>query len=268
MQFDPFFGPVFPEIGWIPSIRYLMRRARLLDLFEGLPKCTVLEIGCGSGAFLSELAHAGFQCNGLESSESARTIAQKIIGDSGLQIPITKHLEPSENKIYDLVCAFDVLEHIEDDIGALEAWKRCLKPGGLMLISVPAHTSRWNSGDVWAGHYSRYDAVTIKKILRSKKMQIVHFECYGFPAANISEWVGRRVYTRLLKERENAIDRAQATALSGVQRTTYGRIYRFMKTIPGKIALRTCYYIQELFASTDLGSGYIVIARNNNETLD
>src|SRR3546814_13621988 len=58
---------------------------------------------------------------------------------------------------FNMVCAFDVLEHIEDDRLAIQEWIRWLAPNGKMILSVPAHRSRWGAGDVWAGHYRRYD---------------------------------------------------------------------------------------------------------------
>ncbi|MCA1804599.1 MAG: class I SAM-dependent methyltransferase [Xanthomonadaceae bacterium] len=260
-RFDPFFGPVFPDIGWIPSIRYLMRRDRILALLTDRPRTSILEVGCGSGALLAELAEIGFHCTGLETSDSARTMANEISrrGDIALNILGSPH--PDFDHSFDLVCAFDVLEHIEDDHAAIESWKRWVKPGGHLLITVPAHSKRWGPGDVWAGHFRRYDENAFKDLLNTHGMTIEHFECYGFPAANISEWLGKRVYARLLEERARGIDRAQATAMSGIQRKPYSRIYGMMRTPIGKMLLSTCYFFQNRFSSTNLGSGYIILAR-------
>lgn len=261
MQFDPFFGPAFPDIGWIPSIRYLMRRARILDLLAKQPINSILEVGCGSGALLAELAATGFQCTGLETSDSARTIAHEIFNRCGLNLQILTTPRPDFDDSYDLVCAFDVLEHIKDDDAAISNWKRWTKPGGCLLITVPAHTKRWGPGDIWAGHFRRYEAEPLKELLNSHGMTIEHFECYGFPAANFTEWAGKRVYLRLLEGRTGEAYRTKATAMSGIQRKPYNRIYRLMRTNIGKLTLKTCYRIQKYFASTNLGSGYIILAR-------
>ena len=57
---------------------------------------------------------------------------------------------------FDVVTQFDVLEHLDDDLAALEEARRVLTPGGLLLLSVPAHPILWSSNDEVAGHRRRY----------------------------------------------------------------------------------------------------------------
>src|SRR3546814_10271932 len=71
-----------------------------------------------------------------------------------------------------MVCAFDVLEHIEDDRLAIQEWIRWLAPNGKTILSVPAHRSRWGAGDVWAGHYRRYDRNDVEQLLVSCGMEV------------------------------------------------------------------------------------------------
>src|SRR5688572_255286 len=78
---DPFmidhtsYGRVAPELGWVPAPRYLLRRHRALNLLKGLPRGRVLEVGCGAGALLNDLAGLGYDCTALESSSEARRVA-------------------------------------------------------------------------------------------------------------------------------------------------------------------------------------------------
>src|SRR3546814_7757828 len=98
-----------------------------------------------------------------------------------------------------MVCAFDVLEHIEDDRLAIQEWIRWLAPNGKMILSVPAHRSRWGAGDVWAGHYRRYDRNDVEQLLVSCGMEVEHLECYGFPLANATELLRSEEHTSELQ---------------------------------------------------------------------
>jgi SAM-dependent methyltransferase len=64
---------------------------------------------------------------------------------------------PFPDSSFDLVCAFDIIEHVDDDDGALSELSRTAKPGGAILISMPLHPAQWTSFDDFVGHKRRYD---------------------------------------------------------------------------------------------------------------
>lgn len=258
---DPFYGPFDLEAGWVPSLRYLMRRARLLEIFKTIQPSALLEVGCGAGGLLVELSRYGFDCVGLETSKPALMLARRITGNnSQCRIVDAPHDQWTEK--FMLVAAFDVLEHIENDVSALQQWRNWIcKSGGKLLLSVPAHTSRWGPGDIWAGHYRRYDAEQLQGLLNAQGFEIEYFECYGFPVANFTEWAGRRGYARMLAGRTGASEKKDATALSGVERGPYLLFFRYMRMMPVKWFLKMCFLVQKIFRKTDWGSGYIVLAR-------
>jgi SAM-dependent methyltransferase len=64
---------------------------------------------------------------------------------------------PFAGSSFDLVCALDIIEHVNDDDGALSEVSRIAKPGGTLLISVPLHPALWTSFDEFVGHKRRYD---------------------------------------------------------------------------------------------------------------
>jgi SAM-dependent methyltransferase len=161
----------------------------------------------------------------------------------------------------DLVCAFDVLEHIEHDREALAEWAGWLRAGGKLCISVPAHRSRWGAGDEWAGHWRRYDRSDIESLVRSAGFSIEHIECYGFPLGNVTEWYGERFYRRALKERQGELSKAEATGESGVDRAFYLRKFRWLDSMPGRGFLLAANMAQKLTSRTDWGTGYVLLAR-------
>lgn len=155
MRLVPELGLVAVELRWVPSPTYELRREAVLKRMRTWTPGRVLEVGCGSSALLYELAVQGFTGLGVESSPAARGVAISLLAERK-SIQIVDSL-PAESEAFDYLLSFEVLEHIEHDRAASFAWVQRLLPGGLCLLSVPAHRSKWNLTDVLAGHFRRYD---------------------------------------------------------------------------------------------------------------
>lgn len=254
-----------PNREWVPSLRYLLRRARVIELIRDATHAapgSVLEIGCGSGALLVELATLGHSCAGMETSRKAFEVAERLLGDSGSGAQVFDQPQPGWQRAHDIVAALDVLEHIEDDAAALAQWREWLTDGGSLVLSVPAHPSWFGPGDEWAGHYRRYTRRSLVELLDRAGLCVAHFECYGFPLANLTELVGRPYYRIQLRKRLTAgtRDRGFGNAASGVERSTYRRLLPGLASPIGLGMFRLAMKLQYAFRNTDLGSGYIVVA--------
>jgi len=103
------------------------------------PGTDVLEIGCAKGAFLKKMAGKGARAVGLELSKDA-ALAGRNEGLRILEESIEEHAKNNPGK-YDFICFFQVLEHVEDVRGFMEAAKGALKPGGKIFVSVPNNGS-------------------------------------------------------------------------------------------------------------------------------
>ena len=79
MKYKSQFGIAAPELGWVPSPSYILRRAAILDCLKPFLPGRVLEIGCGAGAFLYEISKLGFYGEGVEVSSHACKLAKKIL---------------------------------------------------------------------------------------------------------------------------------------------------------------------------------------------
>src|SRR3954447_25969490 len=72
---------------------------------------------------------------------------------------------PFASAVFEVVAAFDVVEHCEDDVRALVELTRVLRPGGRLLLSVPAYQWAWSDHDVRAGHYRRYTRPALEQLV-------------------------------------------------------------------------------------------------------
>lgn len=241
-------------MSWGPGPRYLLRRFCVLRTARELAPARVLEIGCGAGDLLARLAAQGCEVVGVDASESARAEAgQRVAACAGRAV-----VRPDlPDGLFDLVLAFEVLEHIEDELGALQSWRARIRPGGHLLLSVPAHHRRWGPHDVWAGHVRRYERAELAARLAEAGLDVVSVWSYGFPLANWVEPLRERVAARR-NPGEAQLSTAQRTARSGVERSRLERLAG--RLIEGPLIAPFCW-LQLAFLERDWGNGYLALAR-------
>ena len=122
---------------------------------------TILNVGAGTGGTIATLEKFGVVTN-VDSSEEAIKYLQRN-GYHG-ELFDGKKL-PFADSSFDIVAALDVLEHILDGPGAIKDWLSVLKPGGTLLITVPAYQWLWSDHDVANMHFRRYTKRSLKKAL-------------------------------------------------------------------------------------------------------
>jgi len=86
---------------------------------------------------------------------------------------------PFADSSFDLVCAFDIIEHVDDDDGALSEVARTAKPDAVILISTPLHPARWTSFDNFVGHKRRYDAPVLLSKLARHRLTVERSAVFG-----------------------------------------------------------------------------------------
>jgi SAM-dependent methyltransferase len=167
---------------------YRARRRILAELIrrEGHlpPGAHILEIGCGTGHNLAMLGEFG-HVDALELDDEARALSEKRLGRKIMRSPLPELSEVSDH-FYDLIGAFDVIEHIDDDAAAVDAIATKLKPGGRFMIAVPAHRWMWTAHDVVNHHKRRYSKRALKALIESSPMRldkIGYFNSLLFPLA-------------------------------------------------------------------------------------
>lgn len=158
----------------------------------------VLEIGCGQGALGARLS-ARYNYLGLEPDPQSFAVAEARFAELGsgrVRNASVADLAPEER--FDLVCAFEVLEHIEDDQGALTQWAEHVRPGGWLLLSVPAHQRRYAAADELVGHFRRYDPEQLAALAAKLGFENVNVREYGAPLGYLLEYGRNTVAKRRL----------------------------------------------------------------------
>ena len=170
-------------------------------LREITPVQSVLEIGAGQGGVGARLA-ARASYVGLEPDEqSARVASQRLREANSCARVIRGDIDAiSPQEMFDVACAFEVLEHLEDDHGALKNWTAHVRPGGHLILSVPAHRSRFSARDEFVGHYRRYDVADLDALLDAVGLETRHRVLYGFPLGYVLE-AGRDFAARRARAR-------------------------------------------------------------------
>jgi SAM-dependent methyltransferase len=133
-----------------------------------LQQGTVMDIGCGAGDMVAWLGERGYDVRGIDVSERIVQAARDHLRDRGLdptliqQSSIESFVERGESA--DNVVSLECLEHIEDDAAAFDGLVSAVRPGGRLILSVPAMPSLFGPKDVAVGHHRRYTAQRLREL--------------------------------------------------------------------------------------------------------
>jgi len=159
----------------------------------------LLDVGCGTGIFLTVLEQFG-NAVGVDTSAVALEFCRKR-GLSRLFQSIKETELPFEDRSFDVVTAFDLLEHLEDDVSMLCEIKRVCRPGGQILLTVPAHPFLWSEHDIALHHKRRYKQKNFRSLLSAadlKCRRMTYINSFLFPVA-----VMYRTLRNLLPKKES-----------------------------------------------------------------
>jgi ubiquinone/menaquinone biosynthesis C-methylase UbiE len=157
----------------------------------------ILNVGCGTGIITNKFSEYGNVIS-LDYSEEALKFCKirkidSLIRSDAMSLPFKKNS-------FDSALYFDIIEHLENDRGALEELNRTLCDGGYTVISVPAYKFLWSSFDDINWHKRRYSKKNLQKLLINSGFQIVkisYINFFLFPAA-----VLRRLYEKIFKRKQ------------------------------------------------------------------
>lgn len=164
--------------------------------FPGLR--SFLEVGCGTGYVASGVARAfpGVRLVGSEIyAAGLRHAARRVPGAVFVQMDARDMPYVDE---FDVVAAFDVIEHVAQDEAVLANMRRAVRPGGGVMLTVPQHPSLWSASDEYARHVRRYTAAQVHRKVREAGLEIVRstsFVTLPLPAMLLSRLARRDLAT-------------------------------------------------------------------------
>lgn len=163
------------------------RRRVYLDLLGqalgSRPVERVLDVGTGSGGFLPELQRLGGAVHYAEPRSASVAACRER--DFPYGVRARAEALPYAEMSFDLVCLFDVLEHVQDDNAVLGEVARVLRPEGLALVTVPAYPWLWSENDVIAEHRRRYTRDSLCRVIEGANLGLLrctHTNVLLFPA--------------------------------------------------------------------------------------
>ena len=215
----------------------------------------VLEIGPGIAGFGARVARICDTYVGVESSAASREVAAaRLAAARGSGASVVATLADVPEGAFDLVCAFEVLEHIEDDRAALADWVGRATAGGRVVLSVPAFSRRFGPGDEAVGHFRRYDPVRLRELAEEVGLRDVETTLYGFPAGYALEAARDLLGRRALRNAPGSGSKAERSASSGRWYQPTARVGRLLEhaTAPARV-------VQRRFPQR--GTGLVVIGR-------
>ena len=172
IELDPFFAADLRQMQKANNYRQWQ-----VDLISPHIHGGVLEIGGGIGTFTGELARRASSVVSLEPNAycftQLKTSVQRHPNVRALDVPVESLAGAvSESWRADVVVCMNVLEHIRDDASALRSFHSHLKPGGRVIITVPAGSWAYGEIDRRLGHYRRYDKASLRAVFQQAGLRV------------------------------------------------------------------------------------------------
>lgn len=169
--------------------RTLVNKLNLVKKFTGKAQGNILDIGSGTGAFLSTMKNAGWNVTGLEPDEIARHNSEKLHGI----LPKESEDLFTLNTGFDAITLWHVLEHVHALHEYMEQFKRLLNPGGKLFIAVPNYTS-YDAGyykEYWAAydvprHLYHFSPIAMKNLFHLHQMKVTHLKPMWYDSVYVS----------------------------------------------------------------------------------
>ena len=200
---------------------FVARRAVLTEVLRRFGNLAgtsqILEAGCGTGGNLAMLSSFG-DLVAFEPDEEARELAAGKHTCEILEGYLPQGI-PYDDKRFDLIAAFDVIEHVEHDIESLGALRQRLKPGGRLIMTVPALPWLWSAHDEHHHHFRRYTRDGLQDALQQagfRSVELTYYNTLLFPLV-----AGVRAIKKLFNLAETSDDHLPPAPVNAILRMIF-----------------------------------------------
>lgn len=220
--YDPHYFPTLAQVErthyWFATRREVVRDL-LRDAVPDLAERALFDVGCGSGGLLEFLGESGVRVAGACDvyPESLALVRQRVAAPLLL---VDEGRFPPLGAGQTLLSLFDVLEHIDDDLGTLRHLASVLEPGGILVLTVPAHPFLFDEMDEIAHHRRRYTRGELGSKLRAAGFgvrRLTHFMAPLVPLVAL-RWALRALPTRPSAMERRKLELSVTPVLNGLMR--------------------------------------------------
>ncbi len=221
------------EHWWFEGRRQIL--GAVIDrLAEPCPRPRILDLGCGTGESSRHLSQFG-HVTAIDLSELALTFCRhkalpRLVRGDAVHLPFA-------DGSFDLVCGLDILEHLAEEEQALTEMRRICRPGGQILITVPALPILWSRHDVVNHHQRRYRKAGLRSAVARAGLQpeiLTYFNTFLLPPALLVR-LGSRLASRATPPSETHSD--LACSRGGIFSGLLRRVFAMERTLVGRIPL-------------------------------
>lgn len=232
--------------------KLILRESCIQDVSGSWLPGRFVEMGAGTGHMTQLFLERGFTGACHDLGEDSRQMMRRNLADAGERMAVVDELSELPPEGFDYLFAFEVLEHIEPDLKVFREWTRYLKPGGRVLLSVPAHARKYGRSDELVGHVRRYEKAQLHRLMHDAGIGDIQIINYGYPITELT----RRLSNRMVRD-DNSYEgmSAEQRSIRSAQAKPK-KISRALSLLSDKLVLPFCV-VQRWFYHRDLGDGFV-----------
>jgi len=231
----------------------------LMELVATTGSASFCEVGPGAGDVSAALCRRGLRGVGVEYSAAAAAKARALLAP---EIGAGRYelLEGDFTAAtglgsgFDLALSLMVIEHVEDDADFMRRLAGLVRPGGTVIVGVPARKDRWGIEDETAGHFRRYNRKDLEQLMLGSRLELVDVRSVSVPVANLAFHVSNFLVRRAGERRKLALSQRERTDTSGIRDIPFKTVFPPMfKLVLNPVTMYPFFVLQRLFYKTDLG---------------